>query len=88
MSPDQLRTIRSDLNLTQREMAQHLSMCYRSYQALENNEARIKNVHKLAAERLALHFAVERKDHFLAPQNMRTEALLFSQLVATPLYKS
>jgi transcriptional regulator with XRE-family HTH domain len=72
---EDLIELRKELGLTQREMADRLHMALRSYQAIEGGESEYRFIHRLAAERVALMIAVEKKDPMLAPLSLRQDAI-------------
>jgi transcriptional regulator with XRE-family HTH domain len=80
---EDLIDLRKSLALTQQEMANRLGMALRSYQAIEAGESEYRFIHRLAAERVALALAVDRKDAILAPTSVRRDAVEFAQLAAS-----
>jgi DNA-binding XRE family transcriptional regulator len=72
---EDLIELRKELGLTQQEMANQLDMALRSYQAIEAGESEYRFIHRLAAERIALLIAVDKKDAMLAPPSLRRDAI-------------
>lgn len=72
---DDLVALRKDLGLTQHEMADRLDMALRAYQAIEAGESDYRLIHRLAAERVALMVAADKKDAQLAPDAVRDDAI-------------
>lgn len=72
---EDLIELRKELGLTQQEMANQLDMALRSYQAIEAGESEYRFIHRLAAERIALMIAVDKKDPMLAPPSLRRDAI-------------
>jgi len=72
---DDLVNLRKELGLTQQEMADRLDMAVRAYQAIEAGESEYRLVHRLAAERVALMIAVDKKDADLVPAPVRDDAI-------------
>ncbi|HKN28894.1 MAG TPA: helix-turn-helix domain-containing protein [Roseiarcus sp.] len=72
---EHLIELRKELGLTQQEMAEKLDMALRSYQAIEAGESEYRSIHRLAAERVALIVAVEKRDAMLAPAPVRRDAI-------------
>jgi DNA-binding XRE family transcriptional regulator len=72
---EDLVELRNSLGLTQQEMAGHLDLALRSYQAIEAGESGYRLVHRLAAERVALMLAVDTQRPMLAPAAVRRDAV-------------
>jgi DNA-binding XRE family transcriptional regulator len=72
---EDLIELRKELGLTQQEMANQLDMALRSYQAIEAGESEYRFIHRLAAERVALMIAVDKKAPMLAPPSLRRDAI-------------
>lgn len=72
---DDLIDLRKELGLTQQEMAAQLDMALRSYQSIEAGESEYRYIHRLAAERIALAIAADKKAPMLAPQPVRDDAI-------------
>jgi len=72
---DDLIDLRNNLGLTQQEMADHLDLALRSYQAIEAGESAYRYIHRLAAERVALMLAVDKRHPTLAPDTVRRDAV-------------
>jgi transcriptional regulator with XRE-family HTH domain len=72
---EDLVQLRKGLGLTQQEMADHLGMALRAYQAIEAGESEYRYIHRLAAERVALAIAADRKSPKLAPDPVRDDAI-------------
>lgn len=70
-----LINLRKELGLTQQEMADQFNMALRSYQSLESGESEYRFIHRLAAERVALTLAADRKVPALAPPSVRADAI-------------
>jgi transcriptional regulator with XRE-family HTH domain len=84
---EDLIELRSRLGLTQQEMAGQLDMALRSYQSIEAGESEYRFIHRLAAERIALALAADKKDPKLAPDSVRADAIELvrvGQLTAHP----
>src|SRR5260370_35977333 len=72
---DDLIRLRKAMGLTQQQMADALDMALRSYQSIESGESEYRFIHRLAAERIALMIAAEKKAPMLAPQSVRDDAI-------------
>ena len=72
---DDLIRLRKDMGLTQQQMADALDMALRSYQSIESGESEYRFIHRLAAERVALMIAADKKAPMLAPQPVRDDAI-------------
>jgi len=72
---EDLIELRKELGLTQQEMAAKLDMALRSYQAIETGESAYRFIHRLAAERVALMIAADRKAPMHAPPSVRADAI-------------
>jgi DNA-binding XRE family transcriptional regulator len=72
---DDLIDLRKSLGLTQQEMAGHLDLALRSYQAIEAGDSAYRLIHRLAAERIALMLAVDMQKPTLAPPAVRRDAV-------------
>src|SRR5450631_425168 len=72
---EDLINLRDKLQITQQEMADHLDMALRSYQSIEAGESEYRYIHRLAAERVALQIAVDKKAPMLAPEAVREDAI-------------
>ena len=86
---EDLVALRKDLGLTQQEMADHLDMALRSYQGIEAGESEYRRIHRLAAERVALAIAADKKEPRLAPYPVREDAVELvrvGQLTGNPAY--
>jgi transcriptional regulator with XRE-family HTH domain len=86
---DDLIALRKDLGLTQQEMANHLDMAIRSYQSIEAGDSEYRYIHRLAAERVALAIAADRKAPELAPEPVREDAIELvrvGQLTGNPAF--
>ena len=86
---EDLVALRKDLGLTQQEMADHLDMALRSYQGIEAGESEYRYIHRLAAERVALAIAADKKEPRLAPFPVREDAIELvrvGQLTGNPAY--
>jgi transcriptional regulator with XRE-family HTH domain len=85
-----LVALRKDLGLTQQGMADKFDMALRSYQSLESGESEYRYIHRLAAERVALSVAVDKKDPSFVPVPVRNDALelvRLGQLLGNPAYR-
>jgi transcriptional regulator with XRE-family HTH domain len=85
-----LVALRKELGLTQQGMADKFGMGIRSYQSIEAGESEYRYIHRLAAERVALSVAVDRKDPSLVPTPVRQDALelvQLGQLLRDPAYR-
>jgi DNA-binding XRE family transcriptional regulator len=72
---EDLIDLRNSLGLTQQEMAGHLDLALRSYQAIESGESAYRLIHRLAAERVALMIAVDTQRPMLVPASVRRDAV-------------
>lgn len=72
---EDLIQLRKDMGLTQQQMADALDMALRSYQSIEAGKSEYRFIHRLAAERVALTIAADRKAPMLAPQPVRDDAI-------------
>jgi transcriptional regulator with XRE-family HTH domain len=87
---DDLVALRKELGLTQQGMADKFDMAIRSYQSIEAGESEYRYIHRLAAERVALSVAVDKKDPSLVPAPVRQDALelvRLGQLLQNPAYR-
>jgi transcriptional regulator with XRE-family HTH domain len=87
---DDLVALRKELGLTQQGMADKFDMAIRSYQSIEAGESEYRYIHRLAAERVALSVAVDKKDPSLVPGPVRQDALeliRLGQLLGNPAYR-
>ncbi|MDP3555263.1 hypothetical protein [Methylocystis sp.] len=62
-------------------MAELMGMKVRAYQEIENGRSPVREIHRLVAERGALHLAAERGEPMLAPASARRDALKIAQLM-------
>lgn len=76
MTVGELTRLRTDLGLTQTGMARAMGLSMRAYQDIEalDDEADLRERHKLLAERCSLSVAVRRRDPMLAVASIRREA--------------
>jgi transcriptional regulator with XRE-family HTH domain len=72
---EDLIALRKDLGLTQQQMADELDMALRAYQSIEAGESEYRFIHRLAAERVALAIAADKKAPMLAPQPVKDDAI-------------
>jgi DNA-binding XRE family transcriptional regulator len=72
---EDLISLRKDMGLTQQQMADAFDMALRSYQSIEAGESEYRFIHRLAAERVALAMAADKKAPMLAPQPVRDDAI-------------
>lgn len=77
---NELTEIRRGLGLTQPAMADLLELNTRKYQAFEWGECDIPRLYILAAERIALAYAVLDKAPLKASSALREEALILARL--------
>lgn len=85
-----LISLRKDLGLTQQGMADKFDMALRSYQSLESGESEYRYIHRLAAERVALAVAADKKDPSFVPAPIRQDALevvRLGQVLGNPAYR-
>jgi transcriptional regulator with XRE-family HTH domain len=85
-----LVTLRKELGLTQQGMADKFDMALRSYQSLESGESEYRYIHRLAAERVALSVAADKKDPSFVPAPVRQDALevvRLGQILGNPAYR-
>lgn len=75
MKAEKLQAIRKGLGFTQTGMANQMGMSLRAYQALEKGESEVRDIHLLAAERVAMINAVLKNNPMLAPADVRADAL-------------
>jgi DNA-binding XRE family transcriptional regulator len=86
---DDLVALRKELGLTQQGMADQFDMALRSYQSIEAGDSEYRFIHRLAAERVALAIAADKKDPALAPAPVRQDALELvrvGQLLKNPAF--
>jgi transcriptional regulator with XRE-family HTH domain len=86
---DDLVALRKELGLTQQGMADQFDMALRSYQSIEAGDSEYRFIHRLAAERVALAVAADKKDPTLAPAPVRQDALELvrvGQLLKNPAF--
>lgn len=81
MTSEEMLALRKSLELTQIEMAEIMGMKMRAYQEIEAGRSPVREIHRLAAERGALHLAVTRGEPMLAPASVRRDALKIAQLI-------
>lgn len=72
---EDLIELRKELGLTQHQMADELGMALRAYQSIEAGESEYRRIHRLAAERVALQIAADKKAPTLAPIPLREDAI-------------
>ncbi|WP_370187600.1 helix-turn-helix transcriptional regulator [Bradyrhizobium elkanii] len=72
---EDLANLRKEMRLTQQQMADALGMALRAYQSIESGESEYRFIHRLAAERVALMIAADRKEPMLAPSSVRDDAI-------------
>ena len=77
---NELTEIRKHLGFTQSAMADLLELNTRKYQAFEWGECEIPNLYILAAERIALAYAVLDKAPMKAMPALREEAIALARL--------
>src|SRR5690349_2201930 len=77
---NKLIEIRMGLGFSQSAMANLLELNTRKYQAFEWGECEIPNLYILAAERIALAYAVWDRAPLKAPPVVRDEALILARL--------
>lgn len=77
---NKLIEIRTGLGFSQNAMATLLELSTRNYQAFEWAECEIPNLYILAAERIALAYAVWDRAPMKAPPAVRDEALILARL--------
>ncbi|GAB6842357.1 transcriptional regulator with XRE-family HTH domain [Methylorubrum rhodinum] len=70
-----LFNVRSLIGLTQQEMADNLGLSLRAYSDLENAISKIRTLHVLAVDQLALWEAVRRNDRSLLPARLRMDLM-------------
>jgi len=75
-----LTEIRKNLGFSQASMADLLELNTRKYQAFEWGECEIPNLYILAAERLAMTYAVLLNSPAKAPSVIREEALALARM--------
>lgn len=68
-----LIALRKGLDLRQSEMADALGMGLRAYSDLETGKSECRPIHVLAAERITLRLAAERRDASLLPAPVRDD---------------
>jgi DNA-binding XRE family transcriptional regulator len=73
--PSELAELRKQLGFTQQAMANQLGLSLRAYHDIESGKAEYREIHRLAAERVALMIAVLKGNPMLAPADVRREAL-------------
>jgi len=78
---DKLIAIRKGCEMTQHSMANQLGMSLRAYQALEAGESQVRPIHVLAAERMALGYAVLMERLDMCPAEVRSDALDLAALI-------
>jgi transcriptional regulator with XRE-family HTH domain len=81
--------LRNSLRLTQQEMADRLNMALRSYQAIEAGESEYRSIHRLAAERVALSIAADKRDPALSPSSITEDAIALvraGEFIGAPAY--
>ncbi len=86
---EDLVNLRKELGLTQQEMADRLDMALRGYQGIEAGESEYRYIHRLAAERVALAIAADKKAPRLAPAPVRADAIELvrvGQLTGNPAF--
>jgi len=76
-----LVAFRENIGLTQAQLAARLGMHSRTYQELEAGKSKLRDVHALAIERIALDVALETGDPMKAPAEVRRLALDLARLI-------
>lgn len=77
----ELIAMRKHCELTQHGMANQLGMSLRAYQALEAGESQVRPIHILAAERVSLTQAIQKKNIEICLPFMRRDALDLVKLI-------
>lgn len=78
MSVAELLALRKALGLTQTEMGRAIGLSIRTYNAIETGATKIRTLHVLAAERVALTYAAERRQADFLPAEVLQDALELS----------
>ena len=81
MSVREMKDLRTQADLTQRELADQLGLGLTAYQDLETEFSRFKPRHQIMLERVSLKLAVERRDINLALPAVRRDALDLAELI-------
>jgi transcriptional regulator with XRE-family HTH domain len=82
MTLDEFIALRKQLGLTQTELGVFFGLKLRTVQDIESGKSPLRPAYALAAERVALALAIERKEPMLAPLSVRREALELARLIA------
>ncbi|GLK69194.1 hypothetical protein [Hansschlegelia plantiphila] len=75
MTVEEIVQLRRNLQMTQRELAEQLGMNIRSWQEVEAGKTKIKEIHELALERVALRRAAETDNPSFMPAGLKADAL-------------
>ncbi|HTT82174.1 MAG TPA: helix-turn-helix transcriptional regulator [Rhizomicrobium sp.] len=78
MTREALAALRGRLGWTQAQMADAIGLTLRAYSSVENGHAELRQLHALAAERVALSEAAARGEPSLAPASVRRDAAAIS----------
>ena len=81
MTTEEAIALRKALGLTQNDMAIELGMNIRSWQEIEAGRTKLKRIHELALERVALNIGVGNKMIEVVPAKVRRDAVELSRLI-------
>ena len=79
MTVGQFIALRKTLGLSQTAFAERLGLSLRAIQDIEGGASKLRPIHVLAAERVALAMAVETKTPMYAPTNVRSDAVALAR---------
>lgn len=81
MTAQELIAMRKKMQMTQTQTAKAMGLSLRGYQKLEDGESNIREVYRLALERLSLTSAAEHRDVTNAVVSVRREAAIVADII-------
>ncbi|MGO8368886.1 helix-turn-helix domain-containing protein [Rhizobium ruizarguesonis] len=81
MTAQELIAMRKKMQMTQTQVAKAMGLSLRGYQKLEDGESNIREVYRLALERLSLTSAAEHRDVSNAVLSVRREAVVVADII-------
>ncbi|TBB44202.1 XRE family transcriptional regulator [Rhizobium ruizarguesonis] len=81
MTAQELIAMRKKMQMTQTQIAKAMGLSLRGYQKLEDGESNIREVYRLALERLSLTSAAEHRDVTNAVVSVRREAAIVADII-------
>ncbi|MBY5657163.1 helix-turn-helix domain-containing protein [Rhizobium leguminosarum] len=81
MTAQELIAMRKKMQMTQTQIAKAMGLSLRGYQKLEDGESNIREVYRLALERLSLTSAAEHRDVSNAVPSVIREAVVVADII-------